>query len=219
MKQPGIAKLKASACISALLTLSSLFLFAGFIGHKMSQSDLGPVQTATCCPCTADCSPFQRRLQTDRLDLNTTCVLRPSQELGANTCWSTNGLNWRLSSVELLQTSWYSKAFICHFFMMKRWWFVYFAGSQTESVPILRMRMVEGEDGTFLFLHGDCFPAMFSLFFLNWTWSFFAFVGTVLFHRWHLNDLLCRFARGIKIFTTAYAVVGSWILRQNVLKA
>lgn len=31
--------------------------------------------------------------------------------------------------------------------------------SNTESVPILRMRMVGVEDGTYLFLHRDCFHA------------------------------------------------------------
>lgn len=51
------------------------------------------VQTATCCPRTANGSSVQRLLQSDRLGMNTTCVLWQSQETGANTFRSTDGLN------------------------------------------------------------------------------------------------------------------------------
>lgn len=84
---PGIAKPEAT--LLAFLKSDSLSLSsAGFIGHKLVESDLfrafilphqaSSVQTATCYN-------FQRRLHTDTLDLNTTRVLRPLQEAGANT--------------------------------------------------------------------------------------------------------------------------------------
>lgn len=56
------------------------------------------VQTATCCPRTANSSCVQRLLQSDRLGMNTTCVLQPLQETGANTFRSTDGLNSLLAS-------------------------------------------------------------------------------------------------------------------------
>lgn len=67
---------------------------------------------------------FQRRLQTDRLDTNTTCELRPSQEAGANTS------RWiKLASPHSgdFKDFLIFKSFYLSFFMMKRWWFVYFA--------------------------------------------------------------------------------------------
>lgn len=118
--------------------------------------------------------------------------------------------------------------------MMKRWRFVYFAAllflnkaheSQTQNLcQLSRMGTVGGDNGTwgFFFKH---------TFFCLWPCSSLISlldlllsrhrdcVGTVLFHRWNLNSHSSHFARGVKIFTAADAVRGSWILSQNVLKS
>lgn len=201
---------------------------------KLVQSDLGhavvlphkasSVQTATRCPRTANRDPFPA----------STSNWQTGHEY--NVCAAAitgNGSkHWQMDSTQLgVSPQWrfcrlldIQKLFI---FKMKRWQFVYFAalwflnkafGSQTESVPIWRMGAVGGEDGIyFSFLTQGLFSCLsprsrspFSTG-LNLSPGGCARVGAVLFHRWHLNDGWSHFARGIKTFTTAYAVVGSWI--------
>lgn len=93
----------------------------------------------------------------------------PLQETGEKH-WD-GRINDCLPSVEILVTSWYSKAFNCIFFMMKRWWYLYFAAllfsfffkqgswrSNTESVPILQ----DGDGkrwNTGSLFHSHCFHA------------------------------------------------------------
>lgn len=121
--------------------------------------------------------------------------------------------------VEILQTSWYSKALN----MTKRWRFVYFTallneafGSQTESVPISRLRTVGGEDGTsFFFIQGlfSCLSLGSHCPFSCLCWHNF---NQQMTSQWEMTS---HFARGIKVITTAHADEGSWTLSQNVLKS
>lgn len=114
-------------------------------------------------------------------------------------------LDWRLHSVEILQTSWYSKAFNCHFFMMKRWRYVYFAALLFWKVRFCancqgwEQQEVKIELLVLLFLTQGL------LFF----WSLIsqldlmlprqrACVGTVLFHRWNLSSHSSHFSQRYK---------------------
>lgn len=218
------------------LTSLSWFLSAGFIGHKMTESDLGhafilpqwasSVQTATCCPRTANCSSSSVDFKlTDWTQTQpVSCGLHRKQEQTL-----LDGSNWHLHTVEILRTSWYSKAFICHFL----WWrggdlftlqHFCFWMSNTESVPIFEDKNGRrwGWDFSFFNAGIDFLPfTMFPLSFLNWTFFTWgcACEGTILFYRRHLSDRLSNLPGGIEIFTTAYIVVGSWIVSQNVAKS
>lgn len=105
-----------------------------------------------------------------------------SREPGVNACGS---INCRLLSVERFLASWYSKEFICHVFMMKKRWFVYFGEGQTESVPIQR---TNSQRYFFVFKHRDRFHAFHHVLTVLSTGLDLTFcAGTVSWHRGHLN--------------------------------
>lgn len=187
--------IKPIHCQHKPLTLQSWFLFAGFIGHKTIQLALDHALSLQTSSVTSDCHPPPSHcwwLPFPASTSNTSTGLEhnlcAAAITGSKQLWKYRWIKLvsPLSSAELLQTSWYSKAFICHVFMMKRRRFVYFwwksniicANSEDEIWRYVKIELVF----FIIFYHRVCFPATYSLFYVNWSWPFLAFVSDVNFH-------------------------------------